>query len=418
MSKPADGFTRSSDPDVRALTRDIVDASDLQIMRVIAKVDGMTNRGPADALITPLRRRLARLHPPHPLRFTRLLFLPLNPLIVPADRWRPEHNTIPRTALLAIAGQVRQSMTAQVGEIEAEIAGYTDADTDLIARVGRLCWPAAAQVLAGIGVPASWEATGLGEARWRPLADAVAVLLAQAIALDTLCAETAHGLLPPRPEAVLGMLSRVLAAHPAALPMLITLLLFQLPVTAALILEICAGPDAKAIQAAMNEATDQLLRQLDKEEGIARLVATGNLFDVAAAVSRLVTLFTQIEAAEATPRRRQALRTVRQQLDSGCKARFEVELGEALLAPLQVLAGLAETGTIAELEATARGLRVLETEARCVGNGAAYDGLLEKAAATIKGGAMRDRLAPVDQIRLVEILVGPDAALAMLDAMQ
>jgi hypothetical protein len=60
-------------------------------------------------------------------------------------------------------------------------------------------------------------------------------------------------------------------------------------------------------------------------------------------------------------------------------------------------------------------LRVLEVGARLAGSGATYDLLLGKAAEAIKGNAMRDRLTLVDQVRLVEILSGSDAALAMLD---
>ena len=62
-------------------------------------VDAMPNRGAADQLIAPLRARLAHLRPPRPLRFARLLFLPLDPLIVPAARWRAAQPAIPRTVI-------------------------------------------------------------------------------------------------------------------------------------------------------------------------------------------------------------------------------------------------------------------------------------------------------------------------------
>jgi hypothetical protein len=55
-------------------------------------------------------------------------------------------------------------------------------------------------------------------------------------------------------------------------------------------------------------------------------------------------------------------------------------------------------------------------EARVVGSGATYDLLLRKATETTKDRAMRDRLTQVDQIRLVEVLAGPDAALELLGA--
>src|SRR5689334_24255463 len=90
---------RSPKAEIREVARGLASARDEQIMQVVAMVDAMPNRGPADQLIAPLRPRLARLRPPRPLRFARLLFLPLDPLIVPAARWRAEQPTIPRTVI-------------------------------------------------------------------------------------------------------------------------------------------------------------------------------------------------------------------------------------------------------------------------------------------------------------------------------
>jgi hypothetical protein len=54
-------------------------------------------------------------------------------------------------------------------------------------------------------------------------------------------------------------------------------------------------------------------------------------------------------------------------------------------------------------------------EARAVGNGPVYDSLLNETAEAVKDVAMGDRMTRVDRVRLVELLVGPEAALAMLD---
>src|ERR1700682_2240745 len=96
-------LTRSANPAIREVARSLAVARDEQILQVVAMVDAMPNRGAADQLIAPLRGRLALLRPPRPLRFARLLFLPLDPLIVPAGRWRPEQNTIPRNAIPSLA---------------------------------------------------------------------------------------------------------------------------------------------------------------------------------------------------------------------------------------------------------------------------------------------------------------------------
>ena len=93
-------------------------------------------------------------------------------------------------------------------------------------------------------------------------------------------------------------------------------------------------------------------------------------------------------------------------------------LEDDLLMPLQALGSPSDATDITSLEAAARGLRVLEHEGRRIGSGPLYDTMLEKASEAIKGTAMRDRLTGADQVRLVEILSGPDAALSLLSSQE
>jgi hypothetical protein len=169
------------------------------------------------------------------------------------------------------------------------------------------------------------------------------------------------------------------------------------------------------VHAAMDEATDLLLRQLDREEGADARIAVGTLAEAGAAAGRVASLLKHLDTANAQPQRRQQMRAVRQRLEADCKARFASGLQDELLAPLQHLGSLSADTDVAALEAAARGLRVLETEGRSVGGGSTYDLLLGKAAEAIKADTMSDRLSRADQVRLVEILSGPDAALAMLE---
>jgi len=402
------------DSAVPTLAGVIAGAPDPTIARIVALVDAMTRRGPADLLIEPLRQRLATLRPPRPLRFGRLMFCPLDPLIVPRARWRPGQPAIPRTALMAMAEQVRLTMGAPATSIETRIAGRTTADVELISRLGRSLWPAAAGILAGTPIPQTWDATGLGDVNYRPLADAVAALLAQAATIDTLCTEAATGLLPPPPEAINTVIGRVARVNPAALPMIIAVLLDRLPQAAELLAAAHTGPDGAHTRTAIDEATDLLLRNLDQHDGTEARIATGTLADAAAAASRIAALLKHLDTPNARPRRRDRLRALRQRLDAECKARFAAALENELLAPLQRMGIAPAPAEITALEAAARGLRVLETTARAVGSGATYDLLLGNAAEAIKGSAMRNRLSRADQLRLVEILSGSDAALAML----
>ena len=68
----AGAITRSTNPAIREVNRDLAAAQDTQILRAVAMVDAMPDRGQADQLVAPLRARLARLRPPRPLRFARI----------------------------------------------------------------------------------------------------------------------------------------------------------------------------------------------------------------------------------------------------------------------------------------------------------------------------------------------------------
>ncbi len=401
--------------EIRALNQAIVVAPDPQIRRIVATVDALAARGQADQLIVPLRHRLAALQPPHPLRFPRLLLHPLDPLIVPVGRWRREQQAIPRAALRPIAEHVRLMMGSDAAAIEAATAGHTTADIDLIIRLGRSLWPAAAKILAGPTIPRSWGATDLGDDAYRPLADLIATLLTEAVALDALCAETAGGMLPPPAESIEAMMDRVAHDNPAALPMTITLLLNRLPDAADLLAGPQAGPAGGKVHAAMDQAADLLLGQLDRPAGTETRIATGSLAEAGAAVSRMVILLEHLRTANLKPRRRERLRAVRQRLEAGCRTRFSSGLQDEVLAPLRDPDTELDPAAITTLEAAARGLRVLETEARVMGSGASYDLLLGDATEVIKRIALRDRLSLVDKLRLIEILGGSDAALALLD---
>jgi hypothetical protein len=412
-----DERTGVGDLEITALTQTIAGAPDPQIMRIVALVDSMMLRGPADLLIEPLRRRLRTLRPPRPLRLARLIFYPLDPLIEPASRWRPGQYTIPRSALMPMTELVSLVKGPAVAAIEAEIDGFTTADIEVISRLGRSLWPEAAAILADAGIPRAWDATELGDESFRSLTNTVAALLAEAATLDIMRSEAATGLLPPPPELLKAMLSRVVGADEAALPMMIALLLDCLPETGELLPALHAGSDAEAIHAAMDQAAELLMRQHVQEDAIERRIAAGTLAEAGAAVGRIAALLKYLDTANGKPRRREWLRSVRQRLEVDCKARFASGLQDELLAPLLCLGVAPRQADIPALEAAARGLRVLETEGRVAGSGATYDLLLGRAAEVIKDNAMRDRLTHTDQMRLIEILTGPDAALAMLNQM-
>ena len=67
-----------------------------------------------------------------------------------------------------------------------------------------------------------------------------------------------------------------------------------------------------------------------------------------------------------------------------------------------------------QIEAAARGLRELESEGRTLGSPDLYNDLLSEAADVVRGLSAQGALDPVKQSRLLEIIAGPEAALALL----
>ncbi len=396
------------------MARDLAGIPDPQLRRIVATVDAMAKRGATDALIEPFRQRLRALRPPRPLRFARLLFHPLDPLIIPASGWKPDQTKIPRTVLGPMSAHVHLVMGADAASIETRMIGRTIADTELIAGLGRTLWPAAGRILGDGEVPSTWATTGLSELIYPQLAAKVAALLGQAVPVQTLCSGTANGLLPPDPELIGAMLRDVASKAPAALVMLIALLLVRLPEAVAAMLPGRPGPETTAIQTALDSATDQVLQQLDDEEDAEAQIAAGTLSDAGAAAGRISALLAQLESGAGRNPRREKLRTLRLRLDASCRARFTLGLQDNLLSPLQNPSAPLDPAAISGLESIARGLRILEREARNVGGGATYDFLLRKATETVQDSSLPNQLTAVDRIRLTELLAGPEEAMALM----
>ena len=410
MTKEAD---RPAQPSIREVKREIAEASDPQILRIVAAVEARANRGQADELISPFRDRLTTLQPPRRLRFSRLMFHPLNALIVPATRWRPGKPLIPRSVVLAIADHVRLAMGPTGAAIEAELEGRTTADTELIARLGHVLWPMAAKILAAGPPPDGWQQTGLTEAQFHGLARAVAALLSQVAALEALFSETADGLMAPRQETIHAIMRGVSAVSEPALPMIVSLLLLRLPEAATVLDQPYPGVKPPAMNAALDQAADLLIEQLEVD-GPEFRIAAGTMLAAGAATRQMAVLLTHLETSNKKPTRKTQVLQIRARLDAACKARFTNTLEQDLLTPLRDRASMARPTPAPALEATARGLRVLETEARVVGSGRSYDALLAEAAETVRSTSVGEWMGLVEQARLVEILEGADAARAML----
>jgi hypothetical protein len=113
------------------------------------------------------------------------------------------------------------------------------------------------------------------------------------------------------------------------------------------------------------------------------------------------------------PVRRARIERVRRKLDIACRTRLGKELDTRLLGPAAGVASASET-EVATLEAAAHALRRFVVTARQIGGAGQYDAQLRCAAEALRPIATEPAAACAHRTRLVEILLGPEAALAML----
>jgi CTP:molybdopterin cytidylyltransferase MocA len=390
----------------RRLTHAVASASDDQLARVVAMFDRMPDRREADRLLDAARPRLRRLRPPRPIAFTRLLFLPLDGVVVEARGWKRADGSLPRSALVALADAVRVAIGSEAGAIEAGFAGRSFADLAAVDAAGRRLWRAAARVAEGLAPSPAWEGTGLAEQDFRHCTGLAAGVWRHADPLWTALLAAREG--PPE------VLVQAALTSAAAEPPLVSEAMLATLLTKA------AKPGSVAAAAAATRvgppgAADRVLDRWIEEcrpdltvsdpQGAAQLAE-----EFAEALGDLETC-----PAGRRPERRQRVAALKRQVGEACRAAFAESATHHLIEPLAKAAAPLDDAGMAAMEATARSLRRLEHAGRALGGARAYDAALRRV--TDAFVALRDQpqASAADLARLTEILAGPEAALKLLD---
>jgi hypothetical protein len=199
--------------------------------------------------------------------------------------------------------------------------------------------------------------------------------------------------------------------------MLIALLLARIPEAGPVLLRVATvlGQRGGALlRLAGEQAADVLLDQLEAPGGAEAQLGGQDLTEASATVRRLTSLLSALDEEGMSPDRRERVSDLRRRVRSGCQSLFTERLTTDLLEPLRLCTAEPGPEGAFDLEAAARGLRALETEARRAGDDKTYDMLLGQAAAQVREIMDLGRLSRVDGLRLMEIVAGPDAALALL----
>ncbi len=180
------GASNPGQAGVRAVRQDLRVADDQKIKRVIAMLDDVADPTVNRTLLDPLRVRLASLNLMRPLRFTRLLFLPLDPLIVEPRDWKPGEPLVPRSVLAPIGTLVRKGLGGEAIFIDKTIAKQKTDAAQAILLAGEALWPRAAEILAAAPAPSDWDESGLPVKLFEPLARAISAVLRRGVQLRNL----------------------------------------------------------------------------------------------------------------------------------------------------------------------------------------------------------------------------------------
>lgn len=401
-------------------------ASPQQLARVISVIDALPDRAEADTILSRVRPRLRGKGFPRPLRFARLLFTPLDGVIVAPMDWRPGMITVPRSVLTPLAEAVHRSLGKFAERIAADCDGHQREDSGTVLELGRQLWPAATAALPATP-PDGWRQTGLAGSDYAPIRASCEAGWRHGVALWPALRGAAEG---PPPELCREPLMAAAAEGLQAFEIVLRLVLTDAACpagVAALAMEIASGGGHHLVLAAQR-ATDQALAASMARVSAARSAPEEDKGNAAAAAARAA--WALIEGFErsaliGTPQRREKLLALRQVADEACRAGFSETLTDGFLTPVTswVRNMPADPSLeIAKVEEAARCLRRIEAAGRRLGGAETYDRALRSAAQTVmeeaRSGGEASPLRRADVMRLAEILIGPDAAERLLGGLR
>jgi hypothetical protein len=392
----------------RRLGNALAQASDTALGRVVGMLEAMGSPAEADVLLAGIRPRLRVLRPPRPLRLNRLLFMPMEGALVDAAAWTRGSGRLPRSALLAIAEQLRGAAPEEWRALEASTEGRSLNDGAAVGAIGRRLWALAARAMPEAPPPGWKEATGLRPEDhgvlvrkcigiWReasPLWDAVEA------APDALPEPLLRAAMAPfaNDEALFSACLATLMQHAAA-PWVV-------------------ADEAGRLGAIPRRVADRALD--DVIETVAPRIDAQTPGETARMIDEACDVWLGVEASTPAGRgeRRRRAQQLRHEADRACRTAYSAALEARLLQPMASFAQAVGDAEVAALESTARQIRAMGLAGRRLGSAASYDEAdrgLPAALARLIPQCAPDALTRVDIARLVEIICGPEVAAPILN---
>lgn len=389
--------------------------SDDQLRRIVAMVDGLEDRGGFDVLLAPVRPRLATLHPMRTPNLRRLLFTPLDPLIVPRSSWQRGELSVVRSALGPICKLVFAAMEDTITRLQPRIAACAPDDEATMFAIGARLWPQAANILRDSVVPSDWvKTTGLQVSDFGPITRGLAAVLGQAVEIQNLAQQAISGRRVAE-MALADLLSYAARLGNGSFGLMAVLLLVRVPQAAVVlraIRRVAEQSDDVRLATVADFTLDYALASM--QTAAERMIGGGtSLTAMAETLERLHAQLRDIDQSPYAQRadRRRRMATLRRHIEQACRERFSATLNGALLQPL--LHGTIENSA---LETLARELRRLGEAGASFGDADAYDDMLRQAGETLVSAAPT-ATALAERVRMMEILRDSDLAIDLLQRM-
>lgn len=382
-------------------------ASDAVLQQVVAVLEAVPSRAMLDPIIEAARPRLKLLRPPRPITFTRILFMPFDGAVVPLKEWVAGSAKFPRPALQPIADALREAMGPEAEQISANLGGRNFFDLLQVDAAGRSLWAEAARLAPGLSLPDGLPSAGLDAAQCRELLDIAAALWRHAEPIWEAKLASFSG---PSPELVIGALKGPAQEGQAVFSLALTSLLHRAQSPGSVL------ATAARLSPIAGNIADEKLEELQREP--LQSLPIDDAVRAAHLAEEYALLIKELESAPpGNIKDRRAV--IRPLLDHLANLIFETtqKIYERQFLPaLQDPNARRRAAVVLNIEYLARALRRLEDAGRRAGAFEAFDRLrlaygqkLKACLDALDGGGLQRH----DIIRLTEILLGPEKAMAL-----
>jgi hypothetical protein len=372
-----------------------------------------------------LRPRLGALRPPRPLTLPRLLFRPLDPLIVDEGAWKEGEGTLPRPVLVPLTRLFAATLAPeQHASLQAALAAHHFNETSVVEAIGERLWPLAGRFFRGLGeVPPEALPPGMSPSQGLACARLAGFFLEERPAFERVAKLLREG---GGEEALHPLLRSALYHGPATFLGAMRWLRTRCPlggtsavfaVLGDLLPHSEATREQRAVIAAyvrrLQEEILAFIADPAKEEACGERI-TGlarRIRDTAAVLRGLEVCRKKNNAFASLNERGLDPPALLKRLDDACHALVETLLRRRILEREEEAE---TTPRAAEREADLLAILELEEAGRLLAaSGADYDHLLKETRAAVEEGrGALGRLGSAARTRLLELLAGPEAAYA------